>query len=79
MSCRFLAATHIDAALCFYKALKVYPQPQDLISIYDRTVPKEVLEILAEMIAHDSSLKLGPFTGGSGSEGDTASDSHSVE
>lgn len=30
----------IDAALCFYKALKVYPQPKDLINIYDKTVPK---------------------------------------
>lgn len=30
----------LDAALCFYKALKVYPQPKDLISIYDKTVPK---------------------------------------
>ena len=30
----------VEAALCFYRALKVYPQPQDLISIYDKTVPK---------------------------------------
>jgi import receptor subunit TOM20 len=39
----------------------VYPTPQDLIGIYDRTVPKEVLEILAEMVAMDKSLKLGAF------------------
>lgn len=30
----------VDAALCFYKALKVYPQPRELISIYDKTVAK---------------------------------------
>ncbi|RPA88036.1 protein import receptor MAS20 [Ascobolus immersus RN42] len=48
----------VDAALCFYKALKVYPQPKDLISIYDKTVPKPVLDILAEMIAKDSSINL---------------------
>lgn len=30
----------VDAALCFYKALKVYPNPRELISIYDKTVPK---------------------------------------
>jgi mitochondrial import receptor subunit TOM20 len=30
----------VDAALCFYRALKVYPQPVELISIYDKTVPK---------------------------------------
>lgn len=30
----------VEAALCFYKALKVYPQPKELIGIYDKTVPK---------------------------------------
>ena len=30
----------VEVALCFYRALKVYPQPQDLISIYSRSVPK---------------------------------------
>ncbi|CAZ81995.1 unnamed protein product [Tuber melanosporum] len=49
----------LDAALCFYKALKVYPQPKDLISIYDKTVPKNVLDILAEMIATDGSIPVG--------------------
>lgn len=29
-----------DAALAFYKALKVYPTPGDLITVYDRTVAK---------------------------------------
>ncbi|EYE90995.1 TOM complex receptor protein TOM20 [Aspergillus glaucus CBS 516.65] len=58
---------NVEAALCFYKALKVYPQPKDLISIYDKTVPKEVLELLAEMVAMDAGLKLGTFTGEGGS------------
>ncbi|OGM49298.1 import receptor subunit tom-20 [Aspergillus bombycis] len=66
---------NVEAALCFYKALKVYPQPKDLISIYDKTVPKEVLEILAEMVAMDAGLKLGTFTG----EGGSAESSHGVE
>ncbi|KAK5628493.1 hypothetical protein RRF57_004208 [Xylaria bambusicola] len=48
----------IDAALAFYKALKVYPTPRDLISIYDKTVDKRVLDVLAEMIAYDKSLDL---------------------
>jgi len=38
----------VDAALCFYKALKVYPQPRELISIYDKTVPKVSLAELWE-------------------------------
>lgn len=53
----------VEAALCFYKALKVYPQPSDLISIYDKTVPKPVLDILAEMIATDPSISVGRFGG----------------
>ncbi|PLB44428.1 putative mitochondrial import receptor subunit [Aspergillus steynii IBT 23096] len=67
-------ADKIEAALSFYKALKVYPQPKDLISIYDKTVPKEVLEILAEMVAMDAGLKLGSFTAEGGS-----AESHGVE
>ncbi|KAF3385040.1 Mitochondrial import receptor subunit tom20 [Penicillium rolfsii] len=68
---------NIEAALAFYKALKVYPQPKDLISIYDKTVPKECLEILAEMVAMDTTLNLGgSFTG----EGPVAgADNHGVE
>lgn len=55
----------IDAALAFYKGLKVYPTPGDLINIYDKTVPKPVLDVLAEMIARDDSLKIGgSYTGG---------------
>ncbi|KAI9675903.1 MAG: hypothetical protein M1829_003141 [Trizodia sp. TS-e1964] len=63
----------VEAALCFYKALKVYPQPRDLIGIYDRIVPKPVLDILAEMIAHDPSISVsfgkGPASESGGSAG----------
>ena len=34
------ATKELDAALAFYKALKVYPTPGDLINIYDKTVSK---------------------------------------
>lgn len=70
----FQGSDNIEAALAFYKALRVYPQPKDLISIYDKTVPKDVLEILAEMVALDSGLKLGSFTNESASP-----DNHGVE
>ncbi|GAM90195.1 hypothetical protein ANO11243_082360 [Dothideomycetidae sp. 11243] len=49
----------IGAALCFYRALKVYPQPRELIGIYDKTVTKPILDVLAEMIAIDSSIPMG--------------------
>ena len=55
------ASKQVEAALCFYKALKVYPQPKDLIQIYDKTVPKPVIDILAEMIAQDPTISVGPF------------------
>ncbi|KAK2034399.1 MAS20 protein import receptor [Colletotrichum caudatum] len=54
----------VDAALAFYKGLKVYPTPQDLINIYDKTVPKPVLDVLAEMIAYDDSLDISQYQGG---------------
>lgn len=33
-------STNKEAALCFFKALRVYPQPKELMNIYDKTVPK---------------------------------------
>ncbi|KAI1435677.1 mitochondrial import receptor subunit tom-20 [Xylaria sp. CBS 124048] len=48
----------LDAALAFFKALKVYPTPRDLINIYDKTVDKRVLDVLAEMIGCDKSLEV---------------------
>ncbi|KAE8036864.1 hypothetical protein FH972_009497 [Carpinus fangiana] len=45
-----------EAALCFFRALKVYPNPQELMTIYDKTVPKPVLDAIAEMIAYDRTI-----------------------
>lgn len=64
------SADTLAGAICFWKALHVYPQPKDLISIYERTVPKEVLEVLAELIAMDASLKLGGAAGASAAGAD---------
>jgi import receptor subunit TOM20 len=58
------ASRKLESALAFYKGLKVYPAPGDLIKIYDSTVPKPILDILAEMIAYDSALDI--RSGGSG-------------
>ena len=46
----------------------MYPQPGDLINIYDKTVPKPVLDILAEMIATDPTINVGSGSGGPGSD-----------
>ena len=55
----------IEAATSFYRALKVYPSPKDLIGIYDKTVPKPVIDILAEMIALDPDTNFSMSPGGS--------------
>jgi len=54
----------LESALAFYKGLKVYPAPGDLIKIYDSTVSKPILDILAEMIAYDSALDIRSGGGG---------------
>ncbi|KDN69661.1 putative MAS20 protein import receptor [Colletotrichum sublineola] len=59
-----IATRAVDAALAFYKGLKVYPTPGDLISIYDKTIPKPVLDVLAEMIAYDDTLQISQYQGG---------------
>lgn len=41
----------IEAALCFYKALAVYPNPTDILGIYQRTIPEDVYELIVMMIA----------------------------
>ena len=67
----------VGAALCFYKGLKVYPEPTSLIGIYDNTVPKDVLEILAVMVSQDKNLKVGSF--GADKEGSGSESGHGVE
>ncbi|ODV64072.1 TOM complex receptor protein TOM20 [Ascoidea rubescens DSM 1968] len=46
-----VAGKEIDSALNFYRALAVYPNPTDLLSIYQRTVPENIYEIVVSMIA----------------------------
>lgn len=54
-----LGTDNVEAALCFYKALKVYPQPSDLITIYDKTVAKVSFVLPREhAISNDPSLFL---------------------
>jgi mitochondrial import receptor subunit TOM20 len=72
-----LGSDPVGAALCFYKGLKVYPEPSSLINIYDNTVPKDILEILAVMVAQDKNLKVGSF--GAGSDGSPSESGPGVE
>ncbi len=41
----------INAALSFYRALCVYPNPADLLAIYQKTINGKIYEIVMTMIA----------------------------
>ncbi|CAG8596803.1 8167_t:CDS:2 [Ambispora gerdemannii] len=40
-----------SAAICFYKALKVYPSPVELIMIYQKTIPEAVFNLVYTMMS----------------------------
>ncbi|PSK39923.1 hypothetical protein C7M61_001734 [Candidozyma pseudohaemuli] len=40
----------LEAAMCFYKALAVYPNPTDVLGVYKNSVPENVFEIIERMI-----------------------------
>ncbi|KAG0057233.1 hypothetical protein BGZ83_000646 [Gryganskiella cystojenkinii] len=41
------------AAICFYKALKVYPAPAELVMVYQKTIPPEVFTLVMGMLSMD--------------------------
>ncbi|KAG0229305.1 hypothetical protein BGW42_001645 [Actinomortierella wolfii] len=41
------------AAICFYKALKVYPSPAELVMVYQKTIPPEVFTLVMGMLSMD--------------------------
>ncbi|GHJ85030.1 hypothetical protein NliqN6_1432 [Naganishia liquefaciens] len=46
-------ANEVAAALCFYRALRVYPSPVELIMIYQKTVPASIFALLMELTSLD--------------------------
>lgn len=44
---------YLEAAAAFFKALKVYPQPVELIMIYQKAVPKEVFDTIMRIVSKD--------------------------
>ncbi|SNX82599.1 related to mitochondrial import receptor subunit TOM20 [Melanopsichium pennsylvanicum] len=54
---------YLDAAAAFFRALKVYPQPVELIMIYQKAVPKEVFDTIMRIVSKDVATG-----GGEGSE-----------
>lgn len=37
---------YLPAAMCFYRALRVYPSPVELIVIYEKTMPEPVFKVV---------------------------------
>ncbi len=58
---------YLDAAAAFFKALKVYPQPVELIMIYQKAVPKEVFDTIMRIVSKD--IATGGGEGGEGMDG----------
>ncbi|KAJ3415313.1 hypothetical protein HDV05_005183 [Chytridiales sp. JEL 0842] len=48
-----------SAAICLYRALKVYPNPVQLLEAFDRSVPPPVLEIIMSLLASDLEKRQG--------------------
>lgn len=42
-------AAYVTAALSFYRALRVYPSPVELIMIYQKTVPEPIFKLVMDL------------------------------
>lgn len=65
--------TKIEAALKFYKALAVYPNPTDIMGIYHKTLSLDVYELLVMMIALQPPATITNIIGGPGGVSGAAS------
>ncbi|ORX97977.1 MAS20-domain-containing protein [Basidiobolus meristosporus CBS 931.73] len=50
-----------EAAVCFFKALKVYPSPIELVMIYQKTVPEPVFNLVMGMMSLELKQKQEKF------------------
>lgn len=66
---------YLDAAAAFFKALKVYPQPVELIMIYQKAVPKEVFDTIMRIVSKD----IATGGGAEGAEGMSAASLDEVD
>lgn len=67
---RLVAApgSELEAAAKFYKALTVYPNPADLLGIYQKSLPENIYENLVLMIAALPPANISTFLGGAPSQ-----------
>ncbi|CAR24239.1 Mitochondrial import receptor subunit TOM20 [Lachancea thermotolerans] len=67
-----VAGNELESALKFYKALSVYPNPADLLGIYQRSVPEAVYEYIVLMIAIMPPVNVSTFLSGGAQGGPAA-------
>lgn len=48
-----------EAVLPFYKALKVYPAPQELLMIYQKTIPEPVFQAITSILVIEQKAMAG--------------------
>ncbi|KAG1147105.1 hypothetical protein G6F37_002868 [Rhizopus arrhizus] len=51
-----------EAVLCFFKALKVYPAPMELLSIYQKAVPEPVFQTIVTIVTIEQKAMEGQHT-----------------
>lgn len=62
-------AQFVSAALAFYRALAVYPNPVDLLGIYDKSIRQPVLDIVRTMVLLEPPAAIKSVFGGSAAAG----------
>lgn len=48
-----------EAVMPFYKALKVYPAPMELVTIYEKTIPGPVFQTIVSILTIEVRIFLG--------------------
>ncbi|KAI9258483.1 MAS20 protein import receptor-domain-containing protein [Sporodiniella umbellata] len=56
-------AYYDEAVLSFYKALKVYPAPMELLTIYQKAVPEAVFQTIVTIVTIEQKAMQGEHTG----------------
>jgi len=63
---------YLPAAMAFYRALRIYPNPVDLLGIYQKTITEPVFKLIIEMTNLDVSLPSSSLIPGMGLDEDTS-------
>lgn len=63
-----IPGNEIPAAIAFYRALSVYPNPTDILGIYQKSIPSDVYDNIITLIAIKPPQSVASFLGTSSNE-----------